>query len=463
MEKAVFLRQILALRKKICYTKRMLAKYQGKRICVAISGGADSVALLHYLNALKGKYGYYLCAVHCEHGIRGEESREDMRFVEALCFKWGIGLFVFEGDCPARARKEKVSLETAARNFRYECFRSIIKKNKMDFIATAHHQNDEAETVLFRLARGTSLGGMSAMKEESGYLIRPFLRWSKADILGYIQENGLEYRQDKTNFELDATRNKIRLEVLPKLEEAVSGATENIARFSLLASEDDALLCELAQELITKKKGEYYISFSDKKPLFTRAALFALKGLGLEKDYTSTHLQSVFLLQYLERGARLDLPKNICAERLEHCIKLYIPTEEVFVPLGEEKDFSAKGFDGGRYEVIVSKSEDVGLENEWKTLRLDGNKIPKTAVFRFRKEGDFIRTFGGNTKTLKKFFNEKKLPVKERGYLPLIAERESGEVYAVCGVEIAESVKVDEGTENVLYISIRKKEKQNDG
>ncbi len=437
----------------------MLAKYQGKRICVAVSGGADSVALLHYFNALKEKHGYTLCAVHCEHGIRGEESVGDMRFVEELCLKWGIGLFVFMGDCPARARKEKVSLETAARNFRFECFDQLIKKQKIDFIATAHHQNDEAETVLFRLARGTSLGGMSAMKEERGYLIRPFLRWSKADIFGYIQENGLEYREDKTNFELDATRNKIRLEVLPKLEEAVSGATENIARFSLLASEDDALLCELAQDLVTKKNGEYFISFSDKKPLFTRAALFALKGLGLEKDYTSTHLQSVFLLQYLERGARLDLPKNICAEHLENSIKLYIPTEEVFVPLGEEKEFSTKGFDGGRYEVTVSKCEGMGLESEWKTLRLDGDKIPQTAVFRFRKEGDFIRTFGGNTKTLKKFFNEKKLPVKERGCLPLIAERESGEVYAVCGVEIAEDVKVDEGTENVLYISTRKKEK----
>jgi tRNA(Ile)-lysidine synthase len=292
------------------------ARFDKKRICVAISGGVDSVALLHYLNALKEKYDYYLCAVHCEHGIRGEESREDMRFVEALCFKWGVGLFVFEGNCLARARKEKVSLETAARNFRYECFRSIIKKNKMDFIATAHHQNDEAETVLFRLARGTSLGGMSAMKEESGYLLRPFLKWSKKDINAYIAENRLSYREDKTNQETDATRNKIRIEVLPKLEEAVPGATENIVRFASLAYEDDNLLYELAEGLLSRDEDGYEIAFSDKKPLFTRACLLAFKGLGLERDYTSAHLDSVFALQQSERGARLDLPQNIRAKRV---------------------------------------------------------------------------------------------------------------------------------------------------
>ena len=172
----------------------MLNKYQGKRICVAVSGGADSVALLHYLNALKDEKGYSLCAVHCEHGIRGEESVEDMRFVKRLCDQWGVELFVFLGDCPTRARQEKESLETAARNFRYECFRSLIDEGKADFIATAHHKNDEAETVLFRLARGTSLGGMSAMKAENGYLLRPILEWTKAEIADYIEKNGYQLR-----------------------------------------------------------------------------------------------------------------------------------------------------------------------------------------------------------------------------------------------------------------------------
>ena len=152
----------------------MLEKYRGKRICVAVSGGADSVALLHYLYGLKEKNGFSLCAVHCEHGIRGEDSLADRSFVEAICRAFEVELYVFLEDCPARAKREKESLETAARNFRHESFRKLIQEGKADYIATAHHKNDEAETLLFRLARGTSLGGMSAMKEENGYLLRPF-------------------------------------------------------------------------------------------------------------------------------------------------------------------------------------------------------------------------------------------------------------------------------------------------
>ena len=124
-----------------------LEKYANKRICVAFSGGADSTALLHYLTARQKQFGYTISAVHCEHGIRGEESLLDKAFVEAVCARWEIPLFSFSEDCPARAKREKESLETAARRFRYECFSSLVAENKTDYIATAHHLDDEAETV----------------------------------------------------------------------------------------------------------------------------------------------------------------------------------------------------------------------------------------------------------------------------------------------------------------------------
>jgi tRNA(Ile)-lysidine synthase len=434
----------------------MLEKYQGKRICVAVSGGEDSVVLLHYLHALKEKCGYSLCAVHCEHGIRGEESVEDMHFVQALCEAWGVELFLFNEDCPARAKREKESLETAARNFRYECFRTLIEEGKADYIATAHHKNDEAETVVFRLARGTSLGGMSAMKAESGYILRPILEWTKGEISAYAQANKLSYRVDKTNFERDATRNKIRLEVLPKLEEAVNGATENIVRFARLAGEDDALLYELSQALICDTEEGCCVAFCDKKPLFTRACLTALKGLGVEKDYTSAHLDSLFALQASHRGARLNLPQGVCAEKREDGLFFYFDCAVYFPEKGQEKNFTEEGFDGGMYEVILVPSLPNDMQAEGKVLRFAVDKLPKDAVFRFRKDGDRIKTFGG-TKTLKKFFNEKKLPVWKRAYFPLIAEKDGNTVYAVCGVEISETIKVDESTQRVLYIILRKR------
>ncbi len=431
-------------------------EFENKKICVAISGGEDSVVLLHYLKTLAEKYRFSLLAAHCEHGIRGEESLEDMRFVEKLCTAWEIPLYTFAANCPERAKKNKLSLETAAREFRYESFSRILDEGKADFIALAHHSGDEAETLLFRLARGTSLSGMAAMGEKNGRYLRPILTWSKEKIHAYIEENNLSFRVDKTNFELDATRNKIRLEVLPTLENAVEGATENIARFAFLAAEDDELLYELSQGLIV---GEGEVCFSEKKPLFTRAVLTVLKRLGLEKDYTSVHLSAIFDLQKSERGAYLTLPNNIRAERSKRSIVFSIFEEEVLPPRAEIKEFTENGFDGGRYEVTVSSQPIFPSESTWKILRIDRDKLPKDACFRFRREGDAIRRFGGGKKSLKKFFNEEKIPPKEREYLPLIATDKA--VYVVCGVEIAEEVKVDEHTENIRYIVIRKKEKKN--
>ena len=262
-----------------------LRNFSNKRICVAVSGGVDSVTLLHYLKSCERECGYSLSAVHCEHGIRGEESLADMRFAEELCKAWGVPLFIFSEDCPARAKREKESLETAARNFRYESFTSLAEGNKVDFVALAHHKNDEAETVLFRLARGTSLTGVGGMAEMNGYLLRPLLSWTRAEIVEYAVKNNLSWREDQTNKETDATRNKLRLEVLPKLEEAVPGAAENLVRFASLASEDDALLYEYAEKLLLLEEtdGETLVSvaFRDKKPLFRRACLLALKTLGV--------------------------------------------------------------------------------------------------------------------------------------------------------------------------------------
>ena len=438
-----------------------LKKLANKRICVAISGGVDSVALLHYLKMQSAEFGFTVCAAHCEHGIRGEESLADMSFVQDFCEKLGVPLYVFQDDCIARASREKKSLETAAREFRYESLFSLIEQGKADYIATAHHLGDEAETVLFRIARGTALSGAASIREENGVLLRPFLDWTKGEILAYAQMHSLAYRVDCTNADAAYTRNKIRLEVLPKLEECVSGATENIARFALRAAEDDALLYEYAKELLSTQideKGEskYLVLFCNKFPLFSRACLLALKGLGVEKDYTSTHLRQAFDLQEKERGAKTDMPQGVEGIKTEKGVLFRLKKERINVELPPMKTFNLDGFDGGRYEVILSKTPIPQEQDGWRVLRADLEKIPKTAVFRFRKDGDEMKTFGGGTKSLKKLFNEKKIDVDARAYLPLIAEAD-GEVYAVCGVEISEKLKIDEDTKTIVYIGIKSK------
>ncbi len=423
-------------------------------MCVAISGGVDSTALLHYLKNHEKEWGFILSAVHCEHGIRGEESLQDAAFVRALCERWGVPLFEFSEDCPKKAEREKISLETAARNFRYASFLSLVESGKVDFIATAHHISDEAETVLFRLARGTSLSGVKGMEGTREPFVRPFLTWTKAEILEYAKENGLSYREDSTNFVPDATRNKLRLKVFPALEEAVHGASVNLARFATLAVEDDELLYEQSRALLTVEKNRVEVAFCEKKPLFRRASLTAMKTLGVEKDYTSAHLESLVCLQRCEKGARIDLLGGVVAEKTERGILFFLRQDEEALPPApsKQKPFDETGFDGGKYAVNVTKAP---IEGE-KCLRLDEDKLPKNAVFRFRREGDEIQSFGGK-KSLKKFFNEKKVPTKERAFLPLIASATGREVYVVCGVDISQTVKITEDTQCVLYISIRKK------
>ena len=423
---------------------------------MATSGGVDSTSLLHYLKTHEKKFGYRVSAVHCEHGIRGEESVADWKFVEKLCQDWEIPLFSFSENCIEKAKKEKISLETAARNFRYACFSTLVAEDKTDYVATAHHLGDEAETVLFRLARGTALSGVKGIEAEKDWLIRPFLDWTREEIEEYARQNHLQYCVDKTNFECDATRNKLRLEVLPKLENAVSGATRNLARFAQVAAEDDALLYEYSKALISELNEGGMVAFSDKKPLFSRACLTVMKGLGIEKDYTATHVIALFDLQFSERGCTLDLPKNVMAEKRENGILFYVKKEFNYPPLGEEKIVDKNGFDGGRYAVNIYFSPIETKNNGLKILRCDWEQIPKNAAFRFRKEGEWIQRFGGGKKSLKKFFNEEKTPVKQRGFLPLIADAE-GEVYAVCGVEISEKIKVTENTKQIAYIVVEEK------
>ena len=431
-----------------------LQTYKNKRICVAISGGVDSVALLHFLKTQEGACGFTLSALHCEHGIRGEESLEDMRFVERYCRDLGVELTVFQEDCPQLAKQEKISLETAARKFRLRCFESLISSKKADFIATAHHLGDEAETVLFRLARGSSLSGAKGMTERDGYLIRPLLSWTKLEIESYVKENGLSYRVDSTNLDNEYTRNKLRHEVLPKLEEAVDGASGNLARFATLAGEDDELLYAFAKELLVETDEGYLVKFSDKKPLFRRASLLALKGLGLEKDYTALHLEQAFALQSLERGAKCTLPKDILAIKTADGVAFCKATKKERAEKAKTQPFTTAGFDGGEYVVSVS-SAPIEETGRWRVLKMDAGKLPQDAVFRFREEGDYMERFGGGKKSLKKFFNEKKIDVAERAYLPLIAVGD--EIYAVCGVEISEKLRVGESSEKILYLALAKK------
>lgn len=422
-----------------------LSLLKEKKVCVALSGGRDSVALVHYLSAHSDLIGYTLSAVNCEHGIRGEESLKDSAFVSDLCKKLGIPLYTFSADCPALAKAEKISVETAARNFRYECFDKILKEGKADVIATAHHADDNAETVLFNLCRGSALSGLKGITDREGF-VRPFISVTRDEIDEYIKENNLPFVEDSTNAEEDATRNIIRLRVMPVLKECVPGAVKNISRFSSLAKEDDELLYSYANDALRFDGDTAYIETGCPKPIFMRAALIAVKKLGIEKDYTYEHLLSIYSLAQNETGAKVSLPKGVCAIREYDEICIYRgskkPISEIPFAVGETT------FNGVKIIVTpyLSELKSAVGSSPAKILRFNPGAIPMGCVVRYRKDGDMFEKFGGVRKKLSDFFCEKKIPLKERDFIPLIANGD--EILAVCGVEISEKIKC---TDNLIF------------
>lgn len=412
--------------------------YRNQRICVACSGGGDSVALLHYLRENGAAYGISLSAVHCEHGIRGEESLSDARFVERLCAEWDIPLFSYAEDCPSFARAQKMGLEEGARVFRYRCFAEILEKGMADLIATAHHMDDEAETVLFRLGRGCALNGVVGIRERKGY-VRPLLSVSKREISDYLEEHSLAFCTDGTNEDRTYARSAIRRDVLPVLESILPGATGNIVRFASLAREDDELLYRLAKPLlIPLDSGHgYAVLCSEEKPIFTRACLVALKELGVERDYTQTHLNGLFALQKGHGGEKMSLPQGVTGVFEYDRVVLYRESEE---SEAEEKEipFSVGEFSLGAVSFSVGRTDGRGAGHGY----FDFKKIPSTAVFRRRKEGDVFHRVGGGRKKLKEYLIDRKIPARQRAEMVFLADGK--EILAVVGGEISERIKVEE-------------------
>ena len=443
-----------------------LAPYRGLSLAVAVSGGRDSVALLHYLHKNAEEAHISLSALTCCHGIR-PSAEADAAFVEELCKAWGVPLTVFRADVPARAKQSGRNLEEEGRMFRRECYRKMLDGGA-DAVLTAHHRDDYAETVLFRLARGTSLQGLDVFPAQKG-LLRPLLGVTRARIDEYIQENALPFREDETNADVALSRNRIRHEVLPALERAVPGAKENLVRFAERAVRDDAFLQELALREV-RGEGEKRVFVDLPKPVFFRACLAAMKALGLTRDYTESNLKELKKLAVAQAGRSMRLPCGITVYREG--------TDLVFLPQKKDAEEAQKArelpFFLGRKEAFGGVLEvgegDFGAGEPTKTaggqttsepplekgrvLKVDLAAVPEGAVWRTRREGDTFLPCNGHQKSLKKFLTEKKIPARVGRELPVLAE--GSEVLCIAGVELSERIKRTPNTVRAGLIAFTK-------
>ena len=411
-----------------------------KSVAVALSGGKDSMALLNLLLESKTFKGQ-VKAINVEHGMRGESSVKDSEFVKDYCKQKNVPLKCYSVNAPEYSEKTKTSLEEGARILRYSCFKDAYDSGFCDAVATAHHLSDNAETMLFNLFRGSSLYGMSGIKEQNGIYIRPILSVSREEIDLYVDKNAIPYVQDETNFDENYTRNFLRLKIIPLIKQIFPEVENSLKRFADESKLVSDYLNEVAEKTIIYGK-EVKIPVSADSAIISLCAIKALKYLGVYKDYERKHSQLTLKLLNCPNGTTIDLIKNVKAVKDYDFITLYKAEEKE----NEQVNFKTGTTVFNGKEITVKPLNNGELKGK-KELYFDLDKIPPNAVFRTRMDGDNFTPFKSGSKKLKKYLIDKKIPSRKRDKLTLIAC--GNEVYAILGVEISDKIKIEKNTQTI--------------
>ena len=417
-------------------------------IAVAVSGGSDSVALLHYMLSVAELLNISVIALNVEHGIRGKESEKDSDFVKSLCAKWGVKLLSYKVDSLKKSQEDKLSLEQAARVLRYQCFFDAINNGECDKVATAHHSRDNLESVLLNLFRGSGLSGVSGiLSNYNDKIIRPFLSISKEEIDEYVCKNCLPFVIDQTNFNTDFTRNHIRLNILPEIKKVFPEVEKSVFRFTEIVKSENEYLQQQALAAVQIDKDKVKISLPLHPVLLARASVHALKVLNITKDWEKAHIDSIISLADGRNGAKINLKSGIVVSKEYDVLTFYRHTEKEQTEIA----FSLGQISIGKKTVVIEKC--AALRDLTTGFYADLDKIPSNAVLRFKRDGDLFTKFGGGTKPLGEYLTDKKIPLRERDFIPLIAVDKV--VLAIFNVAISDKIKVDKTTKNIIKFSTK--------
>lgn len=468
---------------------------QGDGIVAGVSGGADSVCLLFVLRKIQESLGGRLYAAHINHGLRGAEADGDEEFVRCLCEKWQIPFYSKRVKLREIAQEKKMTEEEAGRLVRYEFFRQIAEETGAAKIAVGHNANDNVETLLFHLIRGSGLKGLGGILPVQGQIIRPLLCVERKEIEAFAKENGLDFCMDKTNLEDTYTRNRIRHRLLPIMEEINPAAVEAVGRAAgtcaeaagFLEAEGKAALAEFTEEFAAEdgaaenaedhaeKREESGTvrglrirkeAFETLHPVVAKELLMqALSAAaGSRKDIGAVHIEALIALQAGETGKVLDLPYGIRAENRYRNLLFY--RKEVFLAYKEKTEYAI--------ELVLSEGEAEGkidlpdggyilyaVENYEKKVKIPKNRYTKwldcdiikdTLHLRTRRKGDWIQVLAeGGRKKLKEYLVNEKIPREDRDRLVLLAEGD--EILWVLGYRLSEKVKVKADTKRVLKLT----------
>ncbi len=401
----------------ICDILHTINKYEmikkGETVAVGVSGGADSVCLLHFLSLIREDYGIVVKVVHVNHNIRGEEAKRDENFVKALCESLGVEFICFNVDVPKKAKELSIGEEECARKLRYECFEKV----ECDKIATAHTLSDSAETVIFNLARGTGLKGVCGISPKRGKIIRPLIELTRADTEKYCRDNALLFVTDSTNLCDDYTRNKIRHNVIPILKEINGGFEKNIGRFTETAINENNFIDLCALELVKKAtfEGGYKreVLLSAHTAVLKRAVAILLSSK-MQKDTEYRHIELCCNIIKNGKGS-LEIGKDLFFEVSNDIIRFRsAETEQSNLSWEIKAGIGKTTTLFGSYEIFLYNSDEIREKKIYNCIAADNIDTEKL-ILRSRRSGDeFTSIKRKNTKTLKKIFIENKVAKKDR-------------------------------------------------
>lgn len=461
------------LEKKLLNTiQREMLIQKGDKVLVAFSGGPDSSCLLHLLFSLQKELDIELYTAHLNHQIRGVDAHTDALFAYEESKTLGIPCFLKSVNVPQIAEQERMTVEEAARKARYEMLFDLKEKLNLDKIAVAHNLDDQAETVLMRIMRGTGLNGLKGMSyKRADGVIRPLMDIKRHEIEEYCVQKNVRTTLDKTNEEEEYTRNKIRLQLLPHIEENYSSNIKEIlSRMANTLREDSDYIDNIARELygnLGQKHEGYAIKFDLESienvpaPIQKRIIKEAYADLlGSAEGLEAIHLDDATkLIQNEKSETKINLPKGIIAEKKGY--NFYVTQKAIEV---KTINFEYKIPMNGSIEIpelgiiietkIMSKDRCKLLPTRINAKAFDLDAMEGDLIVRNRQPGDKIRPLGlGGTKKLKDIFIDKKIPREERETVPIISDQ--SKIIWIVGHEMAEDAKIVEATKEVVRVTVK--------
>lgn len=446
---------------------------KGDKVLISVSGGPDSIALLHLLFSIHTLLNLQLHVFHLDHMVRGDSSREDAIFVKKLASALGIPVNSLSYDIPAYIKDKNLSLQEGAREIRYRLLDEVCDEAGADKIATGHNANDQVETFLMRMIRGTGASGLKGIPPVRGRIIRPLIEVNRNEIEDYLKYNQFDCRLDESNLKMDYLRNRVRQRLIPFYLEENEKFCLNILNTIELISDDDAFLEQMAEDSfgeLVGDEGDNVIVIKhaalSKLPIaiqrrVVRRALQLIKGNLKEIEFK--HVDLLLGEMGREGSGPIDLPGGIVV--LNEYGNLTITLREELDPKYRCQSLKVELTIPGETNVpdlginVIARLEDadkvdVGLNNKKEKAYLDFEKIALPLCVRTRSPGDrFVPLGMSHRKKIQDFFVDNKIPKRKRDRIPIIESQ--GQIVWIGKIVIDDRVKVTGSTEKVLVLEVK--------